>query len=140
MVDRKEQRVFVVGNGMTRFLKPGRGGPDYHELSEVAIRRALRDAGIEFDKVQQAYVGYVNGDSCAGQRAIYTVGMTGIPIFNVNNYGCTPLPGFCLCHDEPLQESRFLHFAQLHLWRKGQFVEAIVLSHLHGRLRFHGMQ
>lgn len=89
MVDQSERRVFVVGNGMTRFLKPGRGGADYHELSEVAIRRALKDAGIEFDKVQQAYAGYVNGDSCAGQRAIYTVGMTGIPIFNVNNYGCT---------------------------------------------------
>jgi sterol carrier protein 2 len=58
---------------------------DYHDLSEIAIRRALRDAGIEFTTVQQAFVGYVYGDSCSGQRAVYTVGMTGIPIVNVNN-------------------------------------------------------
>jgi acetyl-CoA acetyltransferase len=30
-------------------------------------------------------VGYVYGDSTAGQRALYEVGMTGIPIVNVNN-------------------------------------------------------
>ena len=34
---------------------------------------------------QQAYAGYVYGDSTAGQRAIYQLGMTGIPIVNVNN-------------------------------------------------------
>jgi acetyl-CoA acetyltransferase len=84
-----EQRVFVVGNGMTKFMKPGKHDKDYPQLSELAIRRALRDAGITFGQVEQAYVGYVNGDSCSGQRAVYTVGMTGIPIFNVNNYGCT---------------------------------------------------
>jgi len=44
--------VFVVGNGMTKFLKPGKHDLDYHELSEVAIRRALRDAGIKFDQVE----------------------------------------------------------------------------------------
>jgi acetyl-CoA acetyltransferase len=63
---RKEERVFVVGNGMTKFLKPGKHGFDYHDLSEIAIRRALRDAGIVFEKVEQAFVGYVYGDSCAG--------------------------------------------------------------------------
>ena len=62
----REEKVFIVGNGMTKFLKPGKNNPDYHELSEIAIRRALRDAGIGFDKVEQAFVGYVNGDSCAG--------------------------------------------------------------------------
>ena len=36
-------------------------------------------------QVQQAYVGYVYGDSTAGQRALYEVGMTGIPVVNVNN-------------------------------------------------------
>jgi acetyl-CoA acetyltransferase len=74
---------------MTKFMKPDKHGQDYHQMSEVAIRRALRDAGFAFEKIEQAYVGYVNGDSCSGQRAVYTVGMTGIPIFNVNNYGCT---------------------------------------------------
>jgi acetyl-CoA acetyltransferase len=35
--------------------------------------------------VQQAYVGYVFGDSTSGQTAIYGVGLTGIPVINVNN-------------------------------------------------------
>ena len=45
---RYEERVFVVGNGMTKFLKPGKHKFDYHELGEIAIRRALRDAGIKY--------------------------------------------------------------------------------------------
>ena len=35
--------------------------------------------------MQQAYAGYVYGDSTAGQKALYGVGMTGIPVVNVNN-------------------------------------------------------
>ena len=86
---RTQRRVFVVGNGMTRFLKPGRHSFDYHDLSKIAITRALQDAGIRFEEVEQAYAAYVYGDSCSGQRAIYTVGNTGIPIFNINNNGAT---------------------------------------------------
>ncbi len=41
--------------------------------------------GSRTPDVQQAYVGYVYGDSTAGQKALYRVGMTGIPVFNVNN-------------------------------------------------------
>jgi len=29
--------VFVVGNGMTRFMKPGKHSFDYHDLSKIAI-------------------------------------------------------------------------------------------------------
>jgi len=78
-------RVFVVGNGMTKFLKPRTGNPDYPEMAKQATLRALRDAGISYDKVQHAAVGYVYGDSTSGQRAVYEVGLTGIPIINVNN-------------------------------------------------------
>jgi len=49
---RANRRVFVVGNGMTRFMKPGKHALDYHELSKIAIQRALKDAGINYDKVQ----------------------------------------------------------------------------------------
>ena len=35
--------------------------------------------------MEQAYAGFVFGDSTAGQKAIYRLGMTGIPIVNVNN-------------------------------------------------------
>ncbi|WP_326543331.1 lipid-transfer protein [Pseudorhodoferax sp.] len=76
--------VHVTGVGMIPFAKPGRHAP-YHTMAAQATAAALADAGIGYAQVQQAYVGYVYGDSTAGQRALYEVGMTGIPIVNVNN-------------------------------------------------------
>ena len=46
---------------------------------------AFKDAGVDYGEIQQAYAGYVYGDSTCGQRAVYEVGLTGIPVFNVNN-------------------------------------------------------
>lgn len=76
--------VIVAGVGMIPFAKPGASAP-YHEMGTEAARLALADAGLGYETVQQAYVGYVYGDSTCGQRALYHVGMTGIPIVNVNN-------------------------------------------------------
>ncbi|RYF30141.1 MAG: lipid-transfer protein, partial [Comamonadaceae bacterium] len=73
------REVFVAGVGMIPFTKPGANAP-YPEMAAVATRAALADAGIDYTLVQQAYVGYVYGDSTAGQRAVYEVGMSGIPI------------------------------------------------------------
>lgn len=78
------KRVNVLGVGMIKFAKPG-ASDDYHVMAAKATREALKDAGIEFAAVEQAYAGYVYGDSTCGQRAIYEVGVTGIPVFNVNN-------------------------------------------------------
>jgi len=80
-----KRRVFVVGVGMTKFEKPGRREWDYPEMVKEAVSKALADAGINFNQIQQAVVGYVYGDSTCGQRAVYEVGLTGIPIYNVNN-------------------------------------------------------
>ena len=78
------QAVHVVGVGMIPFTKPG-ASEDYPEMGAKAARIALTDAGIAYPLVDQAYVGYVFGDSTAGQAAVYGVGLTGIPIINVNN-------------------------------------------------------
>lgn len=78
------KRVFVVGVGMLPFTKPG-AGASYDVLGADAARLAIADAGIEYRDVKQAYVGYVYGDSTSGQAALYKVGLTGIPIVNVNN-------------------------------------------------------
>ena len=64
-------RVFVVGVGMTKFTKPSNSNPDYPDLATQAIQRALRDAGIPYSAIEQAFAGYVYGDSTFGQRAIY---------------------------------------------------------------------
>ncbi len=77
-------KVVVAGVGMTPFVKPSESAA-YPEMGAEAVRMALADAGISYDAVQQAYAGYVYGDSTAGQRVLYDVGMTGIPIVNVNN-------------------------------------------------------
>mgnify|MGYP003509744960 FL=1 len=77
-------KAFIAGVGMIPFAKPGANAP-YPGMAAQATRLALADAGVAYDLVQQAYVGYVYGDSTAGQKALYGVGMTGIPIVNVNN-------------------------------------------------------
>ncbi|MCB0889448.1 MAG: lipid-transfer protein [Nocardioidaceae bacterium] len=79
-------RVFVIGVGMTKFEKPGRReGWDYPQMVKESGTAALADAGVDYAAVQQAYVGYVYGESCSGHRAAYELGLTGIPIFNVNS-------------------------------------------------------
>ena len=74
----------VAGVGMIAFAKPGASDP-YPEMGAKAARAALADAGLGYEAIEQAYVGYVYGDSTCGQRALYEVGMSGIPIVNVNN-------------------------------------------------------
>ncbi len=76
--------VIVAGVGMIPFTKPGANEP-YPRMAAAAVCAALADAHIEYGQVQQAYAGYVYGDSTCGQRALYEVGMTGIPVVNVNN-------------------------------------------------------
>ncbi len=79
------RKVFVIGVGMTKFEKPGSRDWDYPDMAKEAGTKALEDAGIEYSQIEQAAVGYCYGDSTAGERAIYTLGHTGIPIYNVNN-------------------------------------------------------
>jgi acetyl-CoA acetyltransferase len=76
--------VVVAGVGMIPFVKPGTSD-SYPLMAARAIRAALGDAHLNLGAVEQIYAGYVYGDSTAGQRAIYEVGMTGVPIINVNN-------------------------------------------------------
>ncbi|ULU24170.1 lipid-transfer protein [Dyella terrae] len=78
------RKVYVAGVGMIPFKKPGTSDT-YDVMGETAVRQALADAGVAYDDVQQAYAGYVYGDSTCGQKALYRVGMTGIPVINVNN-------------------------------------------------------
>ena len=78
------RKVFVTGVGMIPFTKPGACEP-YPVMAATATRSALADAGLSYEAIEQAYIGYVYGDSTAGQRALYDVGMTGIPVVNVNN-------------------------------------------------------
>ncbi len=85
----------IAGVGMIPFSKPGTSQP-YDVMGARAVRNALQDAGVEYDGVQQAYAGYVYGDSCAGQAALYRVEINGIPIVNVNNNCASGSTAFAL--------------------------------------------
>jgi acetyl-CoA acyltransferase len=78
-------RVFVIGVGMTKFEKPGARDWDYPDMAREAGCTALEDAGVSYEDVEQAVVSYVYGPSTSGQRAVYELGLTGIPVVNVNN-------------------------------------------------------
>ena len=79
------RKVYVVGVGMTKFEKPGSKSWDYPDMAKEAGEKALADARIPYAEVDQAVVGYCYGDSTCGQRAVYQLGLTGIPVYNVNN-------------------------------------------------------
>jgi len=79
------RKVFVVGVGMTKFEKPGSKAWDYPDMAKESGSNALADAGISYDKIEQVAVGYCYGDSTCGQRAVYELGITGVPVYNVNN-------------------------------------------------------
>jgi acetyl-CoA acetyltransferase len=77
-------KIVVAGVGMIPFKKPG-AGDSYPAMGAQAVRLALVDARVGYESVQQAFASYIYGDSTAGQRVLYDVGMTGIPIVNVHN-------------------------------------------------------
>ncbi len=84
MSNAQQNQAVVAGVGMIPFAKPG-ASETYDLMGAAAISAALKDAGLEFTSLQQAYAGYVYGDSTSGQKAVYRAGMTGIPVINVNN-------------------------------------------------------
>ncbi|MFF9500693.1 lipid-transfer protein [Streptomyces sp. NPDC014656] len=78
-------KSYVVGVGMTKFEKPETRDWQYWDMAREAGTAALADAGIPYEKVQQAAVGYCFQASTAGQRAVYELGLTGLPVYNLNN-------------------------------------------------------
>jgi acetyl-CoA acetyltransferase len=78
------RKVVVCGVGMVPFSKPG-SSESCELMGASAAKVALADAGLGYQQIQQAYVGYVYGDSCSGQAALYRIGLSAIPIVNVNN-------------------------------------------------------
>ncbi|KAJ5474733.1 Thiolase-likesubgroup [Penicillium sp. IBT 31633x] len=87
--------AYVLGVGMTKFIKP-RGKVDYHELGYEAGIKAMLDAKINYDEVDQGVACYVYGDSTCGQRVFYQFGQTSIPIYNVNNNCSTGSTGLAM--------------------------------------------
>lgn len=98
MVIKRNEPCYVLGVGMTKFIKP-RGKVDYTELGFEAGIKAMLDAHINYDDVDQGVACYCYGDSTCGQRVFYQFGMTQIPIYNVNNNCSTGSTGLHLARN-----------------------------------------
>lgn len=75
----------MAGVGMTKFEKPETRDWQYWDMVREAGSAALADAGVTYEDVEQVPVGYCFQPSTAGQRAVYELGLTGVPVYNVNN-------------------------------------------------------
>lgn len=95
MAPKTKDPVYVLGVGMTKFIKP-RGKVDYTELGFEAGVKAMLDAQINYDDVDMGVACYCYGDSTCGQRVFYQFGQTSIPIWNVNNNCSTGSTGLYL--------------------------------------------
>ncbi|KAK3683860.1 thiolase-like protein [Podospora appendiculata] len=98
MAPKARQPCYVLGVGITKFIKP-RGKVDYTELGFEAGVKAMLDAQISYDDVDQGVACYCYGDSTCGQRVFYQFGMTQIPIYNVNNNCSTGSTGLAMARD-----------------------------------------
>ncbi|WP_371615657.1 lipid-transfer protein [Streptomyces sp. NBC_00454] len=78
-------KSYIVGVGMTKFEKPESRDWQYWDMAKEAGSAALADAGVAYDLVEQVPVGYCFQASTAGQRAAYELGLSGVPVYNVNN-------------------------------------------------------
>ena len=78
--------VCVIGVGMTKFERCER---EFTDLVREAVTDALGMASVVPDDLEQAFAGYVNGMSTQGQRALYGMGIGGLPVYNVHNYCST---------------------------------------------------
>lgn len=77
-------KAIVAGVDMVKFAKPGQS-ESYRVMASKAIQGAVKEAGIDHKLIEQAYGGFVYGDSTCAQHALYDAFQTGIPIVNVNN-------------------------------------------------------
>ncbi|WP_330330163.1 lipid-transfer protein [Streptomyces sp. NBC_00536] len=78
-------KSYIVGVGMTKFEKPESRDWQYWDMVKEAGSAALADAGVDYGLVEQVPVGYCFQASTAGQRAAYELGLSGVPVYNVNN-------------------------------------------------------
>jgi benzoylsuccinyl-CoA thiolase BbsB subunit len=75
--------VYVIGAGMTHFGPQPETG--VHDLAFDAAWQAISAAGVETDRIDVAYAGHAYQGPCFGQKTLMRMGLTGLPIVNVEN-------------------------------------------------------
>jgi acetyl-CoA acetyltransferase len=86
---RRLQEVVIAGAGLTRFDsydgEKGRPYKDFYDLGAEAVRKALDEAGMSWSDIQAAFCGSVYCGTASGHQTLKNIGLTGIPIVNVEN-------------------------------------------------------
>jgi benzoylsuccinyl-CoA thiolase BbsB subunit len=73
----------IAGVGMTKFGKQGER--TIEDIGREALIGAMKDAGVGREDIEEVFCGSSYGGPLIGQRILRDLGMTGIPITNVEN-------------------------------------------------------
>lgn len=84
MTPRNDVPAYVLGVGVTKFIKP-RQQRAYPEMGYEAGVKALLDAQINYDDVETGVACYCYGDTTSGQRIFYQFGMSRYFLHSFNN-------------------------------------------------------
>ena len=77
------REVSVIGAGLVPYGKyPEKTVAD---IAWPAVKQAIEDSGLEKKDIQAAYCGTALGGMMAGQRILKKLGITGLPIINIEN-------------------------------------------------------
>ncbi len=77
------REVSVIGAGMAPYGKyPEKTLAD---ITWPAVKQAIEDSGLEKKDIEAAYCGTALGGMMAGQRILKKLGITGLPIVNIEN-------------------------------------------------------
>ena len=84
MAAKPGREVVIAGVGLHPFGRfPEK---TVHDLARTAVFEAFEDAGVGYKDIQAAYFGHVYYEGMsAGEVALHELGLTGIPIVNVEN-------------------------------------------------------
>lgn len=77
------KEVAVAGIGLMRWKRYA--DQEIYDFGSEAILNALKDAGMEWKEIQAAFCGSVYQGTGSGHQVIKEIGMTGVPIVNVEN-------------------------------------------------------
>ncbi|TKA64699.1 hypothetical protein B0A55_11189 [Friedmanniomyces simplex] len=92
MAPRPQTDAYVLGVGLTPFIKPRRSR-EYPELGFEAGVKAMLDAQINYDDVEMGVACYCYGDTTSGQRIFVSLSTVRCCIYNTNNACATGSTG-----------------------------------------------
>lgn len=94
--------VAVAGIGLVRWKRYL--DQEIYDFGSEAILNALKDAGMEWKEIQAAFCGSVYQGTGSGHQVIKEIGMTGIPIVNVENACSSGASAFRLAYQSVAAE------------------------------------